>query len=298
MRIHPTAISISVLVLAVVASAGSAGAQSLPPGPTFPINVTFDTEAPTGPYEQVQMVLDFPPGAWTPSHEHGGEVFVTVLSGEMTVRGDTGEQVYGVGDHWMEQPGEHHVAGNATGETARVLAVWLLPQGNALTSVENSTPTDDLPPGPTLVYETRAPGISLSGPIDVTQLVADFAPGAWTPSHEHAGLGLVTTLEGEITIRDATGERTYQQGESWTEGAGEVAAAGNEGDSLARLAASFVLADGEPLTTVHDETAQVPASLPATGGPDLIWVIIAMGLASMGIGIGLRHRARALGREF
>lgn len=283
-------VAASFTALVTLARMDLAEAQSLPPGPTFPIQSTFEGVAPTGPYEQVQLVLDFPPGAWTPNHSHGGQVFVTVLSGEITIRGDSGDQIYRVGDRWTEGPGELHRVGNTTGENARVVAALLLPAGSALTTVEDQTPTDQLPPGPTLVYQTRANGASLTGPVDVTQLVGEFAPGAWTPRHEHGGLGLVTVLDGQVAVRDAAGERTFGPGESWVEGPGEVAAVGNPGTSGSRVVASFVLADGAMLTTVRDSTIQIPARLPATGAADSLWVAGALGLALLAAGLGLRRR--------
>lgn len=281
------------LALATVytATPGGVWAEELPPGPNFTVQSTFDGQAVDGPYEIVHIVLDFGPGAWTPSHTHGGQVFVTVLSGAMTVRDDTGsEEVFTAGDTWREMPGDHHMAGNATGETARVLATFLLPEGVSLTTVADTGDTE-LPPGPVPVYQTRTAGPAISGALDVVQLEADFAAGAWTPQHEHGGRGVVTVIAGAMQVRDASGVKTYDTGESWIEGEGEVAAVGNDTERSARLVASFVLPKGATLTTVHEPTTEVSASLPVTGGSGwLPGLAVLMGSAALGIGLLLRRR--------
>jgi len=279
----------------LVAPPAPLAAQELPPGPSFPIQSTFEASAPSGAYELVQLVLDFPPGAWTPSHSHGGQVFVTVLGGTISLRGAAGERTYTTGDTWTERPGEHHAAGNATGENVRVLVTSLLPKGVALTTADETGATSDLPPGPTLVYQTRTDGLAAGGPLDVVQLVGDFAPGAWTPPHEHGGRGVVTVLEGQIAVKDAAGERRFGPGESWVEGQGEVAAVGNPADDPGHLAASFALPKGAALTTVRDASAQMPAALPQTGAggsqaplvPALLFVAVAA-LALVGLGVSAR----------
>lgn len=292
---HPLRTAALVLVCAAGAltAPGSASAQVLPPGPNFTIQSTFDGQAVPGPYELVQIILDFAPGAWTPSHSHGGQVFVTVLSGTMTVRDDAGERLYGVGDTWREMPGDHHVAGNATGENARVLGTFLLPQGASLTTVADTGSTQDLPPGPVAVYQTRAAGPAISGALDVVQLQADFAPGAWTPQHEHGGLGVVTVTEGSMRVRNASGETSYGTGESWVEGEGEVAAVGNAGDQPARLVGTFVLPRGATLTTVREPASAMPTTLPTTGGAEgFLFVVLLAGTALLGMGGLLRRSAR------
>lgn len=289
---------LGIALLALALAAGMAPpapavADELPPGPSFPIQSKFEAAAPAGAYEIVQFVLDFAPGAQTPRHTHGGQVFVTMLSGELRVRDDAGEKVFRTGDSWAEQPGDYHLGVNVSGENARVLATFVLPQGASLTTVEESTGTADLPPGPTLVYQSRTEGLAHSGPLEVVQLVADFPSGTWTPYHEHGGRGVVMTVEGQLTVRDSAGERTFGPGESWVEGQGEVASVGNAGTQNARAVATFLLPKGAALTTVRDAPAsgQVPSALPRTGAAaDPPWMLLA-GLALALAGLALRRRA-------
>ena len=105
------------------------------PAPAAPTNLYLaraDAVLPANPYEVAQSVVDFVPGAQTPAHTHPGQVFVTVLEGEVTFRMAGGEKVYKLGESFIEPPGVV-VAGVNTGTTRTTLLVtYLLPQGAAL----------------------------------------------------------------------------------------------------------------------------------------------------------------------
>lgn len=96
---------------------------------------------------------------------------------------------------------------------------------------------------------------ALAGEFELVQVIFDFAPGAWTPVHEHGGSGLVTVLDGEITTRHDKEEKTFKAGESWAEEPGEVIATGNLGTVNARISALFLLPKGATLTTPHADTS-------------------------------------------
>jgi quercetin dioxygenase-like cupin family protein len=83
------------------------------------------------------MLVDFPPGAYTPRHRHGGSVMAYVVSG--TVRSQLAggpPGVFGVGQSWYEPPGIiHEFAENASAtEPARVLAVFVADDRAQLTT--------------------------------------------------------------------------------------------------------------------------------------------------------------------
>jgi quercetin dioxygenase-like cupin family protein len=112
---------------------------------------------------------------------------------------------------------------------------------------------EDLPPGPTQFARSVLEDQSADESFDVVQLVLDFAPGAWTPMHTHGGRGIVTVLEGVMTVRMEDGtETTYQAGEMWAEEPGEYAEVGNAGDAPARVMVTFILPEGAQLTTVQE----------------------------------------------
>jgi quercetin dioxygenase-like cupin family protein len=235
------------LALALLCSA--ALSQDLPPGPSVATQATFERAQQT---DLVHLVLDFAPGSWTPLHTHGGVGYVTVLSGEMTVRENGEETVYRAGESWVEYPGVFAEVGNASAEGARVLATFLLPKGALLTTVHEAGSSENLPPGPTTVYRSVFENVGLPAAFDVVHLVLDFAPGAWTPLHTHGGEGFVTVLEGAMAVRVEGGAETaYQAGEAWLERPGEFAEVGNAGAEAASIAVTFLLPEGAALTTVR-----------------------------------------------
>lgn len=127
-------------------------------------------------------------------------------------------------------------------------ALLLVPQRPHVTGAQ---PAAQLPPGPRTVHHSTMEIATPPAPLDAVQMVLDFAPGAWTPPHTHGGDVLITVLAGTMTVRGGEGERTYAAGETWIERAGNVHAAGNAGSAPARLLATFILAEGAPLTTVE-----------------------------------------------
>jgi quercetin dioxygenase-like cupin family protein len=82
----------------------------------------------------ITRILEFPAGAGNPNHMHGGNVLVTVLGGEMTLREKGTEKIVKAGESWTESPGNVHSIVNAGTTTARVVAVFLLPKGAEITT--------------------------------------------------------------------------------------------------------------------------------------------------------------------
>jgi quercetin dioxygenase-like cupin family protein len=252
------------ILLAVfsVALPGATASAQVPPGPSVAHQAKFPATTPAGPFEVVQVIAEFAPGAWTPPHTHGGEVFVSVLEGEVTFRSMGSEQNFKVGETWTEQPGHFAAAGNAGTAKARLLATFVLPKGAQLTTNQEGISTQQLPPGPTTVYMSRGDAAMPSGPFEIVQLVLDFAASTWTPPHTHGGQGFVLVTEGEMTLRMMGMDHKYKAGESWVDIPDIVHAAGNDTPAKASLVASFVLPVGAALTTV-----QAPAAAPAPAAP-------------------------------
>ncbi len=88
------------------------------------------------PYDVVQLVQDFAPGAATPFHTHPGIVVVTVLSGAITFNVNGGETVYKEGESFVEVPNQVAQARNAGTEPARVMASFLIPPGAPLSMAQ------------------------------------------------------------------------------------------------------------------------------------------------------------------
>lgn len=102
---------------------------------------------------------------------------------------------------------------------------------------------------PEIVHQTSTPIANVPGDFELVTLVLAFDPGAWTPLHMHGGDGLVTVLEGAMTL-EMLGEdpRPYATGEQWKEHVGRPHRAGNEGAERAVISVTFVLPRGTPTT--------------------------------------------------
>ena len=249
-------------VLGLALSAGVAFGQQAPPGPTTVSNKRFEAASLPGPIELVHSVLDLAPGAGAPAHTHGGQVFITVLEGALTLSGDGGEQTYRAGETVVEEPGDVFSATNPTAGTTRLFVSYVLPKGAPPTIVQEGAAM--LAAGPTTMAQGSFEIADPPAQFEVVQLVLDFAPGAWTPPHSHGGPVLVTVLEGQVTERRPGVERRFGPGQGWTENAGDLHAAGNESAAKASVAATFLLRKGAELTTVHEALAPAaPAPAPA-----------------------------------
>jgi quercetin dioxygenase-like cupin family protein len=111
----------------------------------------------------------------------------------------------------------------------------------------------ELPPGPEAIYRSAFDVTDPATEFQVITLVLEFAPGAWTPMHTHGGLGRVTVIEGTVTRRSLAGEEhSYGPGDGWLED-GEVEAAGNDTQEVARVIFTLMLPEGAEVTIAHEE---------------------------------------------
>lgn len=83
----------------------------------------------------VTAVVEYPPGAKSPSHHHASSAFIYayVLSGAVRSQVNEGPvQIYRTGESFTEAPGAHHsISENASDtEPARLLAVFILDTGD------------------------------------------------------------------------------------------------------------------------------------------------------------------------
>ena len=230
---------------APAAAAPASGAAVTALGPTAEL---------AGEFELVQLIVDFPPGTWTPAHTHGGILLVTVLKGEQTVRDAQGkETIYKAGESFTETPGEYLEIGNAGQELVTVSAAALLPKGATLSTTKEGISTNNAPPGPTTLYKNTLAVTEPLGEFELVQLVVDFPTGTWTPAHTHGGQLLVTVLNGEQTVRDDQGAETiYKAGEAFIETPGEYLEIGNAGQELVTVSALALLPKGAKLSTTKE----------------------------------------------
>jgi quercetin dioxygenase-like cupin family protein len=100
-----------------------------------------------------------------------------------------------------------------------------------------------------VVYQTSTEVNTVPGDFRLVTLVIDFPPGTWTPLHFHGADGLVTVLEGEVTLEVLGQEpRTFQPGDMWKEHVGLPHRAGNDSDAPARITVTFIAQVDAPIT--------------------------------------------------
>src|SRR5712691_968103 len=160
--------------------------------------------------EVVQLVVDFPPGAWTSWHTHGGQAINLVLEGEITLRHGGLEQPHGAGLNWTDSTGQVHAAGNIGPGKARLLTNFLLPKGAPQTIAVQDSPFE-----PTIVYEARFPVPALPAEVEIVQQVADLSSGWRT---ERASMGFMATIvvDGKVTYKIGLERKEYKAGEAWS----------------------------------------------------------------------------------
>jgi quercetin dioxygenase-like cupin family protein len=112
-----------------------------PPRPFVSYQFKTDVQPMTDPFDVVQLVQDFAPGAATPFHTHPGIVVVTVVSGELTFWVNGAEKVYKEGESFVEVPNQVARARNVGTATTRVMASLLIPAGAPLSNPQRSPAT-------------------------------------------------------------------------------------------------------------------------------------------------------------
>ncbi|MDH4981693.1 cupin domain-containing protein [Hyphomicrobium sp. D-2] len=100
--------------------------------PSAKVSIVFDQALPNVPGKSMRVVLvEYDPGAETPSHRHPGSAFIyaRVLEGAIRSKVNDGpELTYRAGESWTEKPGDHHqVSQNASNtEPAKLLVTFIV----------------------------------------------------------------------------------------------------------------------------------------------------------------------------
>jgi quercetin dioxygenase-like cupin family protein len=231
-----------VLTIAIVTAASPAGVLNLnagvPADRRVVVQSQFDvTNAPLQA-EVVQLVVDFPPGAWTSWHTHGGQAINLVLEGEITLRHAGMEHPHRAGQAWTDSSGEVHAAGNTGPGKARLLTNFLLPPGCVQTTAVQDSPFE-----PTIVYEARFPLPALPAEAEIVQEVADLASG-WRAQRASVGFTANIIIAGEVMCRLGGEHKVYIAGEAWSAPAGTLIGEENRSASTARVFTTHLLPRG------------------------------------------------------
>lgn len=220
--------------------------------PTDSSAAWFDVEQPpTAPFESVQMVVDFPPGARVGRHTHGGPGYITMLAGIMTMSiGDAPVRAYGPNESFVEPFKLVAEGANLHAEQASLLVTYLLPVGAPITTLVQTDPADrsasvpaaagQLPPGAVPRFESRLRLDSMPAGYRVGQMLQTYAPGDWSASAMTTAPRLLTVLSGEVHVLSGADDLTYTAGQAWTETPGTAYLIGNQGTSPAVVAVSVL----------------------------------------------------------
>lgn len=236
-------------VVACGAGAASppAANSSTAPGPVTKYKNTLSGLNAGGQIDLIQNVIDFAPGAASVVHLHNSPNLATVIQGQITVKMPTGDRAAALGQMLVEPINEPLQAVNAGSGEATVVVAFVVPHGGKPTAAVAGKPAPALLNKTMFSFTLNTPNVS--GAYSLVQQVLDFAPGSQTPQHRHGGPGLITVLQGQITLSRDGLVRTFSAGDSFVEMPGETLQASNRGSSDAVVAATFLLPDGAQLTT-------------------------------------------------
>ena len=90
-------------------------------------------------------------------------------------------------------------------------------------------------------------------PFDLHQSMLRFVPGAEAPPHVHGGPGYINVLQGELTLYEDGEQNVYHAGDSLVETPDKHYRGGNYADEDMILMVTYLIPDGEDVTTVVDD---------------------------------------------
>jgi quercetin dioxygenase-like cupin family protein len=180
-------------------------------------------------------------------HTHSSPNLATVLQGAITVKMASGDKVASAGNALVEPLNQSVQALNLGSAAAMVVAAFPV-----LHSTKPTAPVAGQPAPSTLnktLYTFTLDSPAINGSYSVIQQILDFAPGAQTLKHRHGGPGVITVIEGQVTLNRDGVEKTYVVGDSFSEMPGQTLQASNRGSTELIVAATYLLPDGAQLTT-------------------------------------------------
>jgi quercetin dioxygenase-like cupin family protein len=184
--------------------------------------------------ELVLLVVDFPPGAWTSWHTHGGQAINLVVEGEITLRHAGMEQPHRAGQSWTDSTGHVHAAGNTGPGKARLVTSFLLPQGALQTTVIKDSPLE-----PSIVHEARFPLPALAAETEIVQQIVDLVSG-WRTERASVGFTASIIIAGEVTYKIGAERKAYKAGETWSAPAGTRVTEENRAAGMARVFTTYL----------------------------------------------------------
>lgn len=91
-----------------------------------------------GPFDLVQLVQEFAPGAQTPPHSHGGNGQASVIEGELELRTGGSTKRFTAGEGFTEDADATLQVANVSAAKATMVATFVLPKGAELTTARGA----------------------------------------------------------------------------------------------------------------------------------------------------------------
>jgi len=224
-----------------------AAKPSTPPGPVTKYRNALPGQTAVAPIDLIQSILDFSPGAASVVHKHTSANLGTVLQGQITIKMAAGDKQASAGEMLVEPLNEPVQAVNMGSGEAMVAVAFPVLHGAKPTAAVAGQPAPATPNKTLYSFTFDSP--SISGGYSLVQQVLDFAPGSQTLKHRHGGPGVITVLQGQVTLNSDGVEKTYGVGESFTETPAQTLQAFNRGSTELIVVATYLLPDGAQLTT-------------------------------------------------
>ena len=222
-------------------------AKPSPPGPVTKYRNVLAGQTAIAPIDLIQSVLYFAPGGASTVHKHPTAFLATVLQGQITLKTPSGEKQSSAGEVILEPLNQPVQAVNMGSTDAMTVVAYPVPHGAKPTVQVAGQPAPATPNKTMYTFTLDSPAIS--GGYSVVQQVLDFAPGAQTLKHRHGGPGVITVLQGQVTLSTDGIEKTYNVGDSFSETPGQTLQAFNHGSAELIVVATYLLPDGAQLTT-------------------------------------------------
>ena len=247
-------VSLPVLLIAAALMAacggGAVNVAAKPPAPPSPVTKyknTLPGQTAAGPIDLIQSVLYFAPGAASAVHKHPTPFLATVVQGQITLKTPSGDKQSSAGEVILEPLNQPVQAVNMGSVDAMTVVAYPVAHGGKPTVPVAGSAAPAIPNKTLYSFTLDSP--SITGAYSLVQQELDFAPGAQTLKHRHGGPGVITVLQGQVTLnRDGT-EKTYNVGDSFTETPGQTLQAFNRGSTELIVVATYLLPDGAQLTT-------------------------------------------------
>ena len=248
-------------------------------------------------YHLVMEVFDFTQGEAIAGQTHGGDAFFTVLKGSVFRTDEAGTAGFGTGESFSVPGSRSYSVKNVGSADARVVRSLLLPL-----AAPSHVSTGDGATTATVTYEAEAGLGRQAGEFNWFHLLIDIpSPGA-APHHNHAGPGLVMTLEGVLEQQIGSHQETTGPGDAVVDTGDHIAHVVGEEPVL--VWATFLIPPGiqavlpipapseAPATPIQPPSAGDGGLLPGASsakGQSVITLLVACAVALIGYQIACRR---------